>query len=110
MEQRHYKQAIQLLTALSQSPIAQQNLEHQGRVLDNLGYCYFKIQDSRSSAYLKKALAIHQQLQFDYGLITSYSNLAKYYQRVNPNWPLRMPNNPIPKLQPSKVLKIVCWL
>ena len=84
MEQKHYKQAIQLLTALSQSSITQQNLEHQGRVLDNLGYCYFKIQDSRSSAYLKKALAIHQQLQFDYGLITSYSNLAKYYQKSQP--------------------------
>ena len=84
MEQKHYKQAMQLLTALSQSPITQQNLEHQGRVLDNLGYCYFKIQDSRSSAYLKKALAIHQQLQFDYGLITSYSNLAKYYQYSQP--------------------------
>jgi len=84
LEQHHYKQAIQLLTALSQSPIALQNLEHQARVLDNLGYCYFKIQDSRSSAYLKKALAIHQQLQFDYGLITSYTNLAKYYQKSHP--------------------------
>ena len=84
MEQHRYKQAIQLLTALSQSPIALQNLEHQARVLDNLGYCYFKINDSRSSAYLKKALAIHQQIQFDYGLITSYGNLAKYYQKSNP--------------------------
>ena len=84
LEQQHYKQAIQLLTTLSQSPIAQQNPEHQARVLDNLGFCYFKIQDSRSSAYLKKALAIHQQLQFDYGLITSYSNLAKYYQKSQP--------------------------
>lgn len=84
LEQKHYKQAIQLLTALSQSPIVQNNLEHQARVLDNLGLCYFKIQDSRSGAYLKKALAIHQQLQFDYGLITSYSNLAKYYQKSQP--------------------------
>jgi signal transduction histidine kinase len=84
MEQHQYKQAIQLLTALSQSPIALQNLEHQARVLDNLGFCYFKIQDSRSSVYLKKALAIHQQLQFDYGLITSYINLAKYYQKNHP--------------------------
>jgi signal transduction histidine kinase len=84
LEQQYYKQAIQLLTALSQSPVALNNLEHQGRVLGNLGYCYFKIQDSRSSAYLKKALAIHQQLQFDYGLITSYSNLAKYYQKSQP--------------------------
>lgn len=84
MEQNRYKQAILLLTGLSQSPIALQNLEHQARVLDNLGFCYFKIQDSRSGAYLKKALAIHQQLQFDYGLITSYSNLAKYYQKSHP--------------------------
>ncbi|MGL4520929.1 MAG: tetratricopeptide repeat protein, partial [Phocaeicola sp.] len=84
MEQKHYKQAIQLLTALSQSPIVENNLEHQARVLDNLGFCYFKIQDARSGAYLKKALAIHQQLQFDYGLITSYSNLAKYYQKSQP--------------------------
>ncbi|WP_281324340.1 tetratricopeptide repeat protein [Flavobacterium sp. IMCC34518] len=84
MEQKRYKQAIQLLTILSQSPIVPNNLEHQARVLDNLGVCYFKIQDSRSGAYLKKALAIHQQLQFDYGLITSYSNLAKYYQKSQP--------------------------
>ncbi|MEM0577162.1 tetratricopeptide repeat-containing sensor histidine kinase [Flavobacterium polysaccharolyticum] len=84
MEQKHYKQAIQLLTVLSRSSIVQNNLEHQARVLDNLGFCYFKIQDSRSGAYLKKALAIHQKLQFDYGLITSYSNLAKYYQKSQP--------------------------
>ncbi|CAM2967304.1 hypothetical protein SAMN05444143_11044 [Flavobacterium succinicans] len=84
MEQHRYKQATPLLTALYESPIGSNNLEHQARVLDNLGYCYFKIQDSRSSAYLKKALAIHKQLQFDYGLISSYSNLAKYYQKANP--------------------------
>jgi signal transduction histidine kinase len=33
---------------------------------------------------LKRALKIRQQLQFDYGLVTSFNNLAQYYQRRQP--------------------------
>jgi signal transduction histidine kinase len=84
MEQQNYKQAIQSLESLSKSPIAQANLEHLARVLDNLGYCYYKIGDNRSGMVLKRALKIRQQLQFDYGLVTSFNNLAQYYQRRQP--------------------------
>lgn len=84
MDQHNYTQAIQLLTPLAQSPIAKENLEHQGRVLDNLGYCYTKMNDPKSEYFLKKALAIHQQLQYDYGLVTTYSNLAQYYKKSHP--------------------------
>lgn len=84
MEQQNYKQAIQSLESLSKSPIAQANLEHLARVLGNLGYCYYKIGDNRSGMVLKRALKIRQQLQFDYGLVTSFNNLAQYYQRRQP--------------------------
>lgn len=84
MEQQNYKQAIQSLESLSKSPIAQANLEHLARVLGNLGYCYYKIGDNRSGMVLKRALKIRQQLQFDYGLVTSFNNLAQYYQRSQP--------------------------
>ena len=84
MEQQNYKQAIQSLESLSKSPIAQANLEHFARVLGNLGYCYYKVGDNRSGMVLKRALKIRQQLQFDYGLVTSFNNLAQYYQRSQP--------------------------
>ena len=84
MEQQNYKQAIQSLESLSKSPIAQANLEHLARVLGNLGYCYYKVGDNRSGMVLKRALKIRQQLQFDYGLVTSFNNLAQYYQRSQP--------------------------
>lgn len=84
MEQQNYKQAIQSLESLSKSPIAQANLEHLARVLGNLGYCYYKIGDNRSGMVLKRALKIRQQLQFDYGLVTSFNNLAQYYQGSQP--------------------------
>ncbi|MCF6140473.1 hypothetical protein L1S34_04170 [Flavobacterium sp. K77] len=84
MDQQNYKQAIQSLESLSKSPIAQANLEHLARVLGNLGYCYYKIGDNRSGMVLKRALKIRQQLQFDYGLVTSFYNLAQYYQRSQP--------------------------
>lgn len=84
MDQQNYKQAIQSLESLSKSPIAQANLEHLARVLGNLGYCYYKIGDNRSGMVLKRALKIRQQLQFDYGLVTSFNNLAQYYQRRQP--------------------------
>ena len=84
MEQQNYKQAIQSLELLSKTPIAKVNLEHLARVLGNLGYCYYKVGDNRSGAVLQRALKIRQQLHFDYGLITSFSNLAEYYQRSQP--------------------------
>ncbi|MGL2993537.1 ATP-binding protein [Flavobacterium sp. TSSA_36] len=84
MDQQRYDKAIPLLTTLSQSPATLNNPEHLGRVLDNLGLSYLKIQDPKSSVYLKKAVAIHHQLKYDYGLITSYSNWAKYYKKSHP--------------------------
>lgn len=84
MEQQNYKQAIQSLESLSKSPIAQANLEHLARVLGNLGYCYYKVGDNRSGMVLKRALKIRQQLQFDFGMVTSFNNLAQYYQRSQP--------------------------
>ncbi|MGZ9676508.1 tetratricopeptide repeat-containing sensor histidine kinase [Flavobacterium sp. GNP001] len=84
MEQQNYKQAIQSLEVLSKSPIAQANLEHFARVLGNLGYCYYKVGDNRSGLVLKRALKIRQQLQFDFGMVTSFNNLAQYYQRSQP--------------------------
>ncbi|MBC5864411.1 tetratricopeptide repeat-containing sensor histidine kinase [Flavobacterium turcicum] len=84
MDQQNYKQAIQSLESLSKSLIAQANLEHLARVLGNLGYCYYKIGDNRSGMVLKRALKIRQQLQFEYGLVTSFNNLAQFYQRSQP--------------------------
>ncbi|OCB76450.1 hypothetical protein LPBF_05790 [Flavobacterium crassostreae] len=84
LEQGNYMDAIAALDSLSGQKTVQQNKENYARVLDNLGYSYFKIENPRAATYLNHALEIRTELQEDYGLTKSYLHLSEYFADKNP--------------------------
>ncbi|RTY65263.1 tetratricopeptide repeat protein [Flavobacterium sp. LB2P53] len=79
-----YKSALQLLLPLTLHTNISNDEENNARVLDNLGYCYFKMGDSRSLYYLNTALIIRKKIKDDFGITTSYLNIAEFYKKSNP--------------------------
>lgn len=61
------------------------NSENYARILDNLGYCYFKIGDAKSLNYLNQSLNIRQKIADDFGVTTSYLNFSEFYKKSDAN-------------------------
>ncbi len=61
------------------------NKNIHARILDNMGYCLFKNNQSNSLDYFQKALAIKLKINDGYGLISSYMHLSEYFQKTNKN-------------------------
>jgi signal transduction histidine kinase len=85
MEKEDYNTAIKILQPLSLKKEVINNPEAFSRAIDNLGYSYFKVGDSKAINYLNHSLKIRTQRKDDWGLISSYYNLSKFYQKNNPN-------------------------
>ncbi|TDE53631.1 ATP-binding protein [Flavobacterium sp. GT3P67] len=85
MEKEDYNTAIKILQPLTFKKEVLNNPESFSRVIDNLGYSYFKVGDSKAINYLNQSLKIRTQRKDDWGLISSYHNLSKFYQKNNPN-------------------------
>jgi signal transduction histidine kinase len=84
MEKQEWRMAIQILSPLTyQEKIINDPIEF-ARIIENLGYCFFKIKDSRAFDYLNKALIINTKNKYEWGLITSYIRFAEFYLEDNP--------------------------
>ena len=89
MEQRQYKEATSLLTILaSQKRIssydAANNNDH-AYIIDNLGFCYYKLGDSKKALdCYYEGLKIRSQYKNNDGLSTSLKNLSIFFQKSNP--------------------------
>ncbi len=85
MEKQEYQKAIQILLPLTfQKQIINDPIEF-ARIIENLGYCFFKIKDSRAFYYLNKALIINTKNKYEWGLITSHIRFAEFYLEDNPS-------------------------
>ncbi|WP_326936568.1 tetratricopeptide repeat-containing sensor histidine kinase [Flavobacterium sp. PL11] len=78
-----YQKAITILLPLSLDKNVFSNANHYARVLDNLGYCYFKTDNPKALDYINQALAIRKREGNTYGLATSYLHLSELYQNTN---------------------------
>ena len=76
MGKKDYQTAITILSTLNQKDAI---------VLDNLGYCYFKVGNPKGLNYLNQSLAIKKEAQDDFGMTTSYVHFSEYYAQSNPN-------------------------
>ena len=56
---------------------------HYAKVLDNLGFAYFKINQPQSIEFLHRSLKIRDSLKNDSESIASYIHLSEYYQSTN---------------------------
>ena len=84
MEMHNYKKAIQILLPLTLEKDVINDPDMFSIILDNLGYSYFKVDNSKGIDYMNEVLKIRLQEKNDFGLITSYGRLSEYYKKTNP--------------------------
>jgi signal transduction histidine kinase len=84
-EKEDYQKAIQILLPLSLNKEVINNPETYARILDNLGYCYYKLGNPKSLEYLNQSLIIRKKIEDNFGLTTSYLSLSDYYTKTNPS-------------------------
>ena len=85
MDKHDYQRAIQTLMPLTLKKEILNNSENYGRVLDNLGYSYYKIGNSKSLDHLNQSLKIRKQIRDDFGMISSYMHLSEFHKKNKPN-------------------------
>ena len=78
-----YQKAITILLPLTLDKNVLSNANHYARVLDNLGYCYFKTGNPKALDYINQALAIRKREGNNYGLAISYLHSSELYQKIN---------------------------
>ena len=61
------------------------NDENHARILDNLGFSYFKTGNTKKGlVYLNQSLKIRERIKDDFGITTSYFHLSEFYSKTNP--------------------------
>lgn len=79
-----YQKAIPILLTLISRKEVQNDPAPYSKALDNLGYCYFKVGNSKGIDLLNQALKIKKQINDDWGMGYSYLHLSKYYKTTHP--------------------------
>jgi signal transduction histidine kinase len=85
IQQKKYDNAIKLLESIKNKKTSEiRSQKSKARVLDNLGYAYFKKGLSEKGLLLlNQGLDLRKQLQDSYGSIESNLHLADYYSKSN---------------------------
>ncbi|WP_281297128.1 tetratricopeptide repeat-containing sensor histidine kinase [Flavobacterium limnophilum] len=84
MDTQDYPNAIQILLPLTSEKEIKNKPEEFCKILDNLGYSYFKVGNPKGIGYMKQSLLIRKQIKDDWGLVRTYIHLNEYYQKNNP--------------------------
>jgi signal transduction histidine kinase len=85
MDNEDYHRSIQILLPLTLKKEIPNGAENNARVLDNLGYSYFKIGDTKSLDYLNQSLKIRKQIKDNFGIMASYIHFSEFYKDSKPN-------------------------
>jgi signal transduction histidine kinase len=75
-----FTKAIETLSEIADNNLLQKEEIYYARVLDNLGYAYFKTNNRNALKYLNKALELRDSLKNPRELTASYMHLSEYYQ------------------------------
>lgn len=84
--QKKYDKAIPILESILQQETFKSKLssKSKARVLDNLGFAYFKIEkNTEGLSLINQSLAIRNQNDDSYGSLQSYLHLAEYYSKAD---------------------------
>jgi hypothetical protein len=84
LEEQKYLDATKTLLPLLKSPVLVKNPLEYAKIIDNLGFAYFKSNDSKALFFLNKALQIRENQKINYELIASYLHLAAFYEYKDP--------------------------
>ena len=87
IKMKKYDSSIKILESILKSSYLNTNNKRKARVLDNLGYCYFKTKrNSEGLQLMTKSLFIRKSNTDFYGSIESNLHLAEYYHGINPQY------------------------
>jgi two-component sensor histidine kinase/TPR repeat protein len=84
MEKNEYQKAIKILLPLTLKKEVLKDPETFSRIIDNLGYCYFKTANPKAIKYLSQSLKIREKKKDEWGLISSYFHLHFFYAKSKP--------------------------
>jgi nitrate/nitrite-specific signal transduction histidine kinase len=83
-EKEDYQKAIDILLPLTLKEEVINNTETFSRIIDNLGYSYFKTENPKALGYLNQSVKIRERNKDDWGLNSSYFHLHFFYANSNP--------------------------
>jgi signal transduction histidine kinase len=85
MDKNDFQKAIQVLLPLILKKKVIDNDENHARILDNLGFSYFKTGNTKKGLdYINQSLKIREQIKDDFGITTSYYHLSEFYSKTSP--------------------------
>ncbi|NNT71680.1 hypothetical protein HKT18_05560 [Flavobacterium sp. IMCC34852] len=83
LDKKDFKTAINILTPISQNDSLVNEKLVYAKVLDNLGYAYFKTNNPKAKDLLNQSLTIRDSLNNALELTSSLMHMAEYYQKSN---------------------------
>lgn len=85
IKKQDYRTSIKLLEKVRYSKVLNAHQPSKARVLDNLGFSYFKVNRNREGLDLmNEGLTIRKSEDDSFGIIGSYLHLSEYFQMSNP--------------------------
>ena len=85
LESKQFSKAKAILESIVTHDSLIANKMNYAKVLDNLGFAYFKLNQPQAIDYLNQSLKIRDSLENDSESIASYMHLSEYYQNTNPS-------------------------
>ncbi|WP_143165312.1 tetratricopeptide repeat-containing sensor histidine kinase [Flavobacterium cucumis] len=83
IHQENYIKAREVLELLRLNDSLKINFIEYARVIDNLGYVLYKLNDKKAFDYLIQSKHLREKNRDIVGLTSSYMHLAEYYQKVD---------------------------
>lgn len=85
IKQKNYKKAKEVLESIKNKAVLKSNPIEYARIIDNLGYALFHLQEQQSLFLLKESKKIREKENDIVGLTASYMHLAEYHQKADSN-------------------------
>ncbi|HLP65499.1 ATP-binding protein [Flavobacterium sp.] len=79
MGAKDYKKSTQILETLLKNDTISKHPKEYAKIMDNLGYCYFKQNDKKAIGYLNQSIRIRDSLDDNHELTASLMHLSEYY-------------------------------
>ncbi|WP_246074250.1 tetratricopeptide repeat-containing sensor histidine kinase [Flavobacterium daemonense] len=83
IKQQKFKKALRIFLSINKEKIIQENPAYYSKIIDYVGFCYYKLQDPRALSFFQKSLEIKAKAKDQDGLGRTYYNLANYYEKNN---------------------------
>ncbi|WP_264553700.1 tetratricopeptide repeat-containing sensor histidine kinase [Flavobacterium sp. N2038] len=85
IQDKRYNEALEIFLPLITKKEVIKNTAFYGSLLDNIGLCYTKLDESQMALqYLNKGLEVKQKTKDTNGLGKTYAHLAEFYEKNNP--------------------------